>query len=108
MANEKRSINERINQLKERKKQITLMEQKLKAQQTQTERKERTKRLIEIGAVVESVLGKPILKDDLLKLKSFLEQQEQRGKYFSKAMSVSTETKQNDEQSTLSENDIPY
>lgn len=50
------------------------------------ERKKRTKRLIEVGAAVESVLKQPIEKEDLPKLINFLEQQEERGNYFSKAM----------------------
>jgi len=87
MAAEKRSIDERISELQEKQKQLKEQEKKLRAQQSQAERKARTKRLIEIGATVESVLGNPITKDDLPKLKSFLEQQEQRGQYFSKALS---------------------
>jgi hypothetical protein len=42
--------------------------------------------LIEIGATVESVLGDKIERDDLPKLKDFLQQQENRGSYFSNAM----------------------
>ena len=87
MAAEKRSIDERISELQDKQRQLKEQEKKLRAQQSQAERKARTKRLIEIGATVESVLGKPITKDDLPKLKSFLEQQEQRGQYFSKALS---------------------
>jgi len=87
MVAEKRSIDERISELQEKQKQLKEQEKKLRAQQSQAERKARTKRLIEIGATVESVLGKPIDKEDLPKLKSFLEQQEQRGQYFSKALS---------------------
>ena len=94
MVAEKRSIDERISELQEKQRQLKEQEKKLRAQQSQTERKARTKRLIEIGATVESVLGKPITKDDLPKLKSFLEQQEERGQYFSKALySPSTEPK---------------
>lgn len=90
MAAEKRSIDERISELQEKQKQLKEQEKKLRAQQSQTERKARTKRLIEIGATVENVLGRPITKDDLPKLKSFLEQQEQRGQYFSKMFSSSS------------------
>ena len=86
MANTNRSIEERISELQEKQKQLKEQEKKLKAKQSQSERKERTKRLIEVGATVESVLGQPITKEDLPKLKAFLEQQEQRGKYFSNAM----------------------
>lgn len=86
MATEKRSLDERILELQEKQKQLKAQEKALKNQQSQTERKARTKRLIEIGAVVESVLGKPIEKEDLPKLKAFIELQEQRGNWFSKAM----------------------
>ena len=50
------------------------------------ERKERTKRLIEIGAVVEKVYGKAIVKELLPYLQKFLEGQNERGNYFSKAL----------------------
>lgn len=86
MATEKRSLDERILELQEKQKQLKAQEKSLKNKQSQSERKARTKRLIEIGAVVESVLGKPIEKEDLPKLKSFIEIQEQRGNWFSKAM----------------------
>lgn len=36
---------------------------------------------------MENILGRPINKEDLPKLKAFLEQQEYRGSFFSKAMS---------------------
>ena len=86
MATEKRSIDERIAELQEKQKQLKEQEKKLKSQQSAEERKKRTKRLIEIGAAVESVLKNPIEKEDLPKLISFLENQEKRGNYFSKAM----------------------
>ena len=55
---------------------------KLRAQ----ERKARNHRLIEVGATVESVLGRPIEKEDLPKLQKFLQDQEDRGGWFNKAM----------------------
>ena len=93
MAVEKRSIDERILELQEKQKQLKEQEKKLKSQLTQAERKVRTKRLIEIGAIAENVLGKPILKEDLLNFKEFLELQEQRGNWFSKAMFSEKEDK---------------
>ena len=42
--------------------------------------------MIEIGASVESVLGRPIEHDEKHKLIDFLKTQEQRGHFFSKAM----------------------
>lgn len=85
---EKRTVEERIAELQKRQEQLKAQEKALKAKQAQAERKARTKRLIEIGGAVESVLGKPIEKQDLPKLISFLKQQEERGQYFSKAMAV--------------------
>lgn len=94
---ERRTLEERVNELTEKENQIKAQLKKLKAQQSNEARKKRTRRLIEIGGVVESVLGKTIEKEDLPKLKAFLEQQEQRGKYFSKAMNESTENKEKTE-----------
>lgn len=85
---EKRTVEERIAELQKKQEQLKAQEKALKAKQVQAERKARTKRLIEIGGAVESVLGKPIEKQDLPKLISFLKQQEERGQYFSKAMAV--------------------
>lgn len=85
---EKRTVEERIAELQKRQEQLKAQEKALKAKQAQAERKARTKRLIEIGGAVESVLGNPIEKQDLPKLISFLKQQEERGQYFSKAMAA--------------------
>lgn len=63
----------------------------LRHRENEKERKARTKRLIEIGASVESVLGRPIEKEDLPKLIAFLKTQEERGQFFSKAMARSEE-----------------
>ena len=80
------TIDERIEKLEEKKEQLNQQVKQLKARKSQEERKARTKRLIEIGASVESVLGRPIEKDDLPNLIKFLEDQEDRGRWFSKAM----------------------
>lgn len=86
MATEKRSIDERIAELQAKQKQLKEQEKRLKAKQSEAERKKRTKRLIEIGGAVENVLGRPIESKDLPKLVAFLQKQEQRGEFFSKAM----------------------
>ena len=80
------SIDERLEKLKKQKEELKTKEKKLLAQKASAERKKRTKRLIEVGAAVESVLKQPIEKEDLPKLINFLEQQEERENYFSKAM----------------------
>ena len=56
--------------------------------------------MIEIGASVESVLGRPIEKNDLPNLIKFLEDQENRGRWFSKAMNKDSQNynSNNDEQ----------
>lgn len=91
LLEQKKDQAEEINQLKEqldqeKKEQLNQQVKQLKARKSQEERKARTKRLIEIGASVESVLGRPIEKDDLPNLIKFLEDQENRGRWFSKAM----------------------
>lgn len=83
----KKSIEERLAELDKKEKQIKERKKALLARERQAERKARTKRLIEIGGAVESVLGRPIEKKDLPKLIAFLKQQEERGNFFSKAMS---------------------
>lgn len=101
MANRK-SIDEKLAELEEQKNQLKEKEKRLKAQQKEQERKARTKRLIEVGATVESVLGRPINKEDLPKLKMFLEQQEYRGNFFSKAMNITQSVDANNN------DDIPF
>lgn len=94
------TIDERIEKLEEKKEQLNQQVKQLKARKSQEERKARTKRLIEIGASVESVLGRPIEKDDLPNLIKFLEDQENRGCWFSKAMNKDSQNynSNNDEQ----------
>ena len=58
----------------------------LQAKQGEEERKKRTHRLIEIGAVCEAVLGSPIEKEMLPLLQDWLQMQEQKGNYFSRAL----------------------
>ena len=91
LLEQKKDQAEEINQLKEqldqeKKEQLNQQVKQLKARKSQEERKARTKRLIEIGAAVESVLNRPIEHDELPKLIDFLKTQEQRGHFFSKAM----------------------
>lgn len=89
-----------ITKFSKKKEQLNQQVKQLKARKSQEERKARTKRLIEIGASVESVLGRPIEKDDLPNLIKFLEDQENRGRWFSKAMNKDSQNynSNNDEQ----------
>lgn len=82
----RRTSEEQLADIQKKIEQLKAKEKQIKARHSQEERKARTKRLIEVGATVESVLGRSIEKEDLPKLKSFLENQEQRGQFFSKAM----------------------
>ena len=81
-----RSAEERIAELDEKMEQIKAQKKAILQREKEIQRKARTKRLIEIGGAVESVLGHPIEKEDIPNLIAFLEQQEKRGNYFSKAM----------------------
>lgn len=71
----RKTIDERIEDLKKKQDQLKAQERALKARKSLQERKARTKRLIEIGAAIENVLGRPIEKEDLPKLTKFLEDQ---------------------------------
>ncbi len=62
---------------------------KLECRRAEEDRKKSAHRLIEVGAAVESVLGMPIEHNDLPKLISYLRNQEEKGKYFSKALAKS-------------------
>lgn len=77
---------EQIEKIDEKLAVLQARKRQLEAQERDNERKARTKRLIEIGGAVESVLGKPIYQEDLPKLIGFLKEQENRGNFFSKAM----------------------
>lgn len=87
---------ERLEELIEKQKQLKEQERKIRSQISADERKQRTKHLIEIGGAVYSVLGDSYQDGDVERLIDFLQGQEQRGKYFSKAMR--TNKSDNDEQ----------
>ena len=70
---------EKANQLQAQKKQ-------LEKQKKEADRKARTRRLIEIGGSVESVLGREFRDGDNIRLMNFLRAQERNGRYFTKAM----------------------
>ena len=89
----KRSIEERIREKDERMQELLLkakqyeaQKKQLEKQQKEQERRARTHRLITIGGVVESILGRPFMEGDDLRLKNFLKTQERNGGYFTKAM----------------------
>lgn len=81
-----RPTEERISDIDKKMEQLKAQKRALQARQSAEERKKRTKRLIEVGATVEKVLGRPIEHEELPKLLAFLQQQEDRGQFLTKAM----------------------
>lgn len=97
MAKQKRTLDERIQncstkeeEMLEKLKQYQAQRKQLERRKKEEERKIRTRRLIQIGGAVESVLGRAVTEEDIPKLISFLKKQEANGRYFSKAMQYST------------------
>ena len=76
----------RIEKLAQELKRYEAQKKQLEKRRNEEERKKRTHRLIEIGAAVESVLGRCIENEEIPKLIAFLNKQESNGKFFSKAM----------------------
>ena len=85
----RRTYDERLEELANRQAQLKAQERQLKKRQSAEERKHRTKRLIELGAIVESVLGRQATDEDKDRLQAFLKKQETNGKFFTKAMNLS-------------------
>ena len=82
----RKSYDEQLDEIKKKQEQLVALERDLKKRRSEEERKKRTKRLIELGGIIESVLGRPVADDDKIKLLNFLKSQEIRGNYFSNAM----------------------
>lgn len=72
MSNVKRTYDEKLENLDERIAQLQEQKRKVKAQKSQEERKKRTRALIEVGAVVYSIIGEDFSYEekDIEKLKS--------------------------------------
>ena len=83
-----RNYDERIADLQKRQEQLKAQAKALTKRQSEEERKKRTRRLIELGATVESVLERPTTDEDKIRLLNFLKKQESNGKYFTKAMNA--------------------
>lgn len=81
-----KSYEERIEELVKKQNQLKEQEKALRARASAEERKKRTRRLIEMGGIIESVLGRATTDDDKTRLLEFLKKQENNGKFFSKAM----------------------
>ena len=82
----RKPTSERIAEIEKKQEQMNALKRQLQKREAAENRKARTRRLIMIGAEVEKVLGRAIEEHDLPKLRWFLESQETRGHYFSKAM----------------------
>ena len=81
-----KSYDERLNELLKKQEQLKAQEKALRKRQSEEERKKRTRRLIELGGIVESVLGRPTTDQDKVRFMYFLKLQEKNGGFFSKAM----------------------
>ncbi|MBR3644111.1 MAG: DUF3847 domain-containing protein [Parasporobacterium sp.] len=78
--------NEQLKKAMETAKQYQSQLKQLEKRKKEEERKKRTRRLIEIGAVVESVLGREFSEGDNIRLMNFLKSQNERGNYYNAAM----------------------
>ena len=81
-----RSYQDRISALAKKQEQLRIREKELRRRCSEEERRKRTRRLIELGAIVESVLGRPTVDEDKERLQEFLISQNRRGDFFSSAM----------------------
>ncbi|MCF0134081.1 MAG: relaxasome subunit MobC [Blautia sp.] len=85
----KKSYDERLEIIQKKKSQLDAREKALKKLRSEEDRKKRTKRLIELGGIVESVLGRETTDEDKQRFLNFLRKQEVNGNFFSKAMNIS-------------------
>ena len=93
MSTSKRTLQERVEEKDlqiEKKlqelKQLQEQKRQLDSRRKADEARARAHRLIQVGGAVESVLGCPIEEEDIPRLIKYLTDQEQRGRYFSRAM----------------------
>lgn len=87
-----KSYDERIADIQKRQEQLKAQEKALKKRQSEEMRKKRTRRLIELGGIVESVLGRETEDEDKMRFLNFLKNQEANGNYFTKAMNIGITT----------------
>lgn len=87
----KKTYEEQLAYLQEKKKKLLEQEKKLKEDHSKSEQKKRTKVFIEMGGIVYKILkettpDRKIIDGDLERFTAFLRGQEKRGGYFSRAM----------------------
>lgn len=87
-----KTYDEKIAELQRKQAQLREQEKKLKARQSEAERKARTRRLIQIGGAVESVLGRPMDEKEIPTFVSFLKREGNCGSYFLNAMKKHNES----------------
>jgi predicted Holliday junction resolvase-like endonuclease len=87
----RRSTKEQLDELIVKQEEMKAKEKALKKKLALEERKARTRRLIGVGAEVESVYGKPITEEMLPLLRKFLLDQENRGSFLTKALEKETD-----------------
>ena len=90
-----RTYDERIDELRKKQEQLKAQERDLKKRQSADGRKKRTRRLIELGGIVESVLGRPTVDEDKIRFLNFLKRQETNGNFFTKAMNGKDQKSEN-------------
>ncbi len=81
-----KSYEDRIAEIQKKQEQLEAQKRALQKKQSEEDRKKRTRRLIELGGIVESVLGRPTTDEDKIRLLNFLNRQENNGCFFTKAM----------------------
>lgn len=81
-----RSYDEKLEEILKKKEQLDAQAKMIKKRKSEDERRKRTRRLIELGGIVESILGRATTDDDKTRFLNFLKKQESNGKFFSKAM----------------------
>lgn len=82
----RKTIDDRIEENIKKQEQLKARERDLRKRKSEEDRKRRTRRLIEIGGIAESVLGREFNEEDKIRFMNFLKKQETNGKYFSRAM----------------------
>lgn len=100
----KRSLKERMDELEARErrsmeqaKQYEARRKRLAKKKAEEERKARTHRLVEIGAVAESVLGRAFDRDDMARFNRFLLREGISGSYYQNAMNYCGSAKADEE-----------
>ncbi len=82
----RKSYDEKLVEIRRKKEQLQARERDIMKRKSEEDRKKRTKRLIELGGIIESVLGRATTDEDKIRLLNFLKKQETNGKFFSNAM----------------------